>query len=726
MKEQSNQRGSSTVDLTDLSGTVPRQHGIQMTDDRRDTAHGIQSAVVTPEDEALAQVKDELAHLVAEATTVQAAQKALDHVEALAQTYLGDWTVRFMRMQLKEAAGHTDHMFAQWSELLTQQPENIRIVRYCASHLVREHRNADALALVDEYMPEALDDPRLGLARAELLADIRAHEASDALFGKLIELHNRRDLRVALAKRLSKRGFLADAIETLAPVSASLAPESKAGQLAESLADDYAFFQRFEPKSGLLGQDIKIVAMKHAILSFRHRVLPQLAADHAPSIALLTGSLGPGGAERQLTRLACNLQKLADGVKEATSLKPAAVEVLVKQYREAASSGKNQRLDFFADSLREAGVALTEINSLAPVSVVHQPIDNPSLRRLLEKLPAPVHYGVTRLAPHLRERKFDVVSLWQDGTCLFGALAALLAGVPVIHLVFRGLPPSIRKERHRPEYDVLYRALAQVPGVQFCSNSRTAAEEYARWLDLPLTRFQILYNGVPDINTTAPAEEQARWEAFAARTSDATETIGGVFRFEPDKRPLSWIKLAARYLKRRPQARFVIVGDGRLQESAVALAAELGVVDRLLLVGLSSHVGYWYSKMDAKVLLSRYEGLPNVLIEAQMLGIATLSTPAGGAGECFVNGVTGHLLECAEHPDLNMACEKLATMIDGFQADGSAREHARHRARMLFSVDAMIERFSLLCLPTENSDEISDGDLAIKPLDAGLRPHHLQ
>ncbi|WP_270996632.1 hypothetical protein, partial [Listeria seeligeri] len=57
-----------------------------------------------------------------------------------------------------------------------------------------------------------------------------------------------------------------------------------------------------------------------------------------------------------------------------------------------------------------------------------------------------------------------------------GLVAALLAGAPPIHLVFRGLPPNIRKDRFREEYPELYQALAQVPGVHFVSNSRKAAE----------------------------------------------------------------------------------------------------------------------------------------------------------------------------------------------------------------------------------------------------------
>lgn len=131
-------------------------------------------------------------------------------------------------------------------------------------------------------------------------------------------------------------------------------------------------------------------------------------------------------------------------------MRPKKVEVLVKQHTEPSGAAKKQELDFFLPVLVKAQIPVTEINRLPAISAAHQAVPDGSLGRLLEQLPPPVHYGVTRLAPVLRADPFDVVSLWQDGTCLFGALAALLAGAPTIHLVFRGLPPNIRKDRSWP------------------------------------------------------------------------------------------------------------------------------------------------------------------------------------------------------------------------------------------------------------------------------------
>jgi glycosyltransferase involved in cell wall biosynthesis len=646
-------------------------------------------------------LRAELEGLLKASTSVQTARQNLREAEELAQNVTNDATVSLVLLQLKERAGLGAGLLEEWARLSRDCPNEMQVIRCYAAQLVKHRRVEEALALVDQHIPERMDEPREALLRAELLSDIKAHGASDALFQRLIAQYDRRDLRVAFAKRLAKRGLLADAAQMLEPVAHTLAPESKAGQLAAKVNEDYAFYRQYESAAALAGQDIKIVAMKQSILKFRNRVVSDRQPGHAVSVALVTGNLGPGGAERQLARLAGHLKRCEGaqltGVENATGLTVGAVEVLVKQHTDPGLPAHSQKLDFFLGSLTDNGVKVSEINRMAIVAASHQDIQDPDLLRMLGNLPPQMHYGVTRLASYLRERNFDVVSLWQDGSCLFGALAALLAGVPVIHLVFRGLPPNIRRERHRPEYEPFYRAMAQIPGVSFVSNSQTGAQEYAKWLDMSVERFRILYNGVPEMDTGAPERDQEKWNAFARTTADATETIGGVFRFEPDKRPLLWIKLAHRYLKKRPHARFVIVGDGRFHENAIELAQELGIADRLLLVGLSTHVGFWYSKMDVKVLLSRHEGLPNVLIEAQLLGVCTVSTPAGGAGECFVDGLTGYLLDCAENPNLNEACEKIEALIVSSQSDESIRQHSRQRARMLFSVDAMINTFASLC-----------------------------
>jgi glycosyltransferase involved in cell wall biosynthesis len=430
--------------------------------------------------------------------------------------------------------------------------------------------------------------------------------------------------------------------------------------------------------------------MKHAILQFRDREVRAPSAAGLGRLSLITGSLGPGGAERQLTRLSIQLErarKAGEPVGGIALTRP--VEVVVR------SHGPEKQNDFFLRDVQDEGVELYQLNHVKPVSPKSLGISDPELLTLLDYLPPSVNYGVKRLTPHLIESKCDTASVWQDGACLFAGLAALLAGVPHIQLCIRGLPPSLRRHMFRPEYEPMYRAMAQVPGVTFLSNSRAAARAYSEWLDIPLDRFAIVYNGVPKLPAEAPAEDEAAWQAFIDATPDATHTIGGVFRFDTDKQPTVWIRFAARYLKQHPNTRMLLVGGGRLLEGAQELARELRIADRILFTGRSNKVPFWMSKMDVLLLLSRYEGLPNVLIEAQYMGVRVVTTPAGGAPECLIEGTTGHVLECCEKPCLDniVRCAKdladKSSDTELFADDGPGR----HFLDENFSVPRMLANF---------------------------------
>ena len=62
------------------------------------------------------------------------------------------------------------------------------------------------------------------------------------------------------------------------------------------------------------------------------------------------------------------------------------------------------------------------------------------------------------------------------------------------------------------------------------------------------------------------------------------------------------------------------------------------------------------------LLTSEFEGLPNVLIEAQGFGVPVISTNAGGASETFIEGQTGYLSQSGDEEDL--AAKLVAALKD--------------------------------------------------------------
>ncbi len=580
----------------------------------------------------------------------------------------------------------------QWQALDGIFPDNSELWKIRVQRLNSRKAYDEAIDLIDAFDFGDAPDANQLMTKAELLHEARAYERAGQLFSELVDNYpDRRDIRTIYAKRLYSEGQLVRAHNLLEPVHDCFPEGTQSHALVEKTANLLALLTRLEGAPLAEDQDARIVAMKHAILCFRNRTPRSRYTDGLGRLSLITGSLGPGGAERQLTRLAMELERARkmDGELGGVPLRHP-VEVIVR------SHGPEKQNDFYLAELEAAGVELHQINLFKPLATRDLGIEDEGiLASLIDYLPPSVNYGVRRLTAHLRQSRTDTASMWQDGACLFAGLAALIAGVPQVQLAIRGLPPSMRRHMYRPEYEVLYRAMAEVPGVTFVSNSRSAASAYAEWLDVSIDRFAIIYNGVEPMKPEPSSECEARWQAFVESTEDANHTVGGVFRFDTDKQPLLWIRFAARYLKRHPCARIVLVGGGRLLPNAEQLAGELGIGDRILFVGRSSRVGYWMSKMDVLVLLSRYEGLPNVLIEAQYMGVRVVTTPAGGAAECLIDGATGHVLECAEKPELERVVERAHDLVlrsndrQLFAQGGAGRSFLDSH----FSIPRMLEEF---------------------------------
>src|SRR3546814_12220237 len=88
----------------------------------------------------LQQVQAQLAEIVAESKRVQIAQENLNRAKVLAQAHMEDSRVRFLLLRLQELAGLNEGMAEQWASLLQECPDDLLIVRHCATRLVKERR----------------------------------------------------------------------------------------------------------------------------------------------------------------------------------------------------------------------------------------------------------------------------------------------------------------------------------------------------------------------------------------------------------------------------------------------------------------------------------------------------------------------------------------------------------------------------------------------------------
>ncbi|WP_295137684.1 glycosyltransferase [uncultured Reyranella sp.] len=403
----------------------------------------------------------------------------------------------------------------------------------------------------------------------------------------------------------------------------------------------------------------------------------------AGKLVLLTGSLGTGGAERQLVTTAIGLNAMS--LQQRTlpdGLALNAVHVVARSLTDREDGS------FYAADLQRAGICVESYRDWPDFGGdLTTSVARPALRALAF-LPWSTAEAVIKLSDRLKEMKPAVVHIWQDGLVYAAGLAALLAGIPRIVLSGRSAPPPDRRERYLVEYDVIYRSLLQAPGVVLSVNSQYAAQRYAKWLGIDRRLVVVSPNGVAPPSVEGSIASQAQFLSFEARVANATVTIGAVMRLDEVKRPVLWIDTAAAILARVPNARFIVVGDGPFRRRVLKRAAKLHIADRCQFVGRTADVGYWLEKMDLMMLLSEHEGLPNALIEAQLAGVPVVASAAGGASETFIPGRTGVLTSVAATPD-EIAAE-VAKLVGQPARLRSMAVEAKAWARQAFPVPRML------------------------------------
>lgn len=99
--------------------------------------------------------------------------------------------------------------------------------------------------------------------------------------------------------------------------------------------------------------------------------------------------------------------------------------------------------------------------------------------------------------------------------------------------------------------------------------------------------------------------------------------IGHVGRFMVQKNHMFLLVVFAQLQRLRPEARLLLIGEGRLEEKIRQKAEELGVLKFITFLGRRSDVNAWMKAMDVLLLPSLWEGFPNVAIEAQASALPT-------------------------------------------------------------------------------------------------------
>lgn len=149
------------------------------------------------------------------------------------------------------------------------------------------------------------------------------------------------------------------------------------------------------------------------------------------------------------------------------------------------------------------------------------------------------------------------------------------------------------------------------------------SKEAGKWLfgaNIPAESFKVINNGIETKNYEY--SEKIREEIRdSLNLVDSNFLFGNVGRLAEQKNQAFLIKSYAKTVKKRHDARLIIIGDGEKLTELKQLVDELGLQDKVFLIGQSQRVNDYLQAMYAFVLPSLYEGLAISMVEAEASGL---------------------------------------------------------------------------------------------------------
>ncbi|NNF70826.1 MAG: glycosyltransferase family 4 protein [Rhodobacteraceae bacterium] len=253
--------------------------------------------------------------------------------------------------------------------------------------------------------------------------------------------------------------------------------------------------------------------------------------------------------------------------------------------------------------------------------------------------------SVRRLRMWLRRNPVDLIHTHESAPALVSMLARPSRPVPVV-VTYHGSEPQ-----RIGTFSKIARHCDLV-----ITPSHASARDLATIGGIPEERLKVVGLGVVTPPEDPPSDiARLRQDLIG----DGERLIVTVGRLAHQKGIDILIECVARMRDIHPGYRFVVVGDGSLENEYKDLARTKGVLDRLHFAGRTERVHRYLRAADLFLLTSRYEALPYVIVEAFQAGTPAVATACSGVVELIDDSV-GRL---APIGDVEAICSAVAALL---------------------------------------------------------------
>jgi glycosyltransferase involved in cell wall biosynthesis len=307
--------------------------------------------------------------------------------------------------------------------------------------------------------------------------------------------------------------------------------------------------------------------------------------------------------------------------------------------------------------------------------------------------------ALKQITDFLKERKYDIVHTHCAKAGVLGRIAARRAKVPIVMHTFHTFAWNVvRTVQKRPWhlfssalkkwfYVMIERYAASLSDalITVCELNKQEA------IDLKLAppqKFTTIYSGI-DLNRFKVKQHPYKIRIDLGIPPNIP-VIGTIGRLSVQKAPLDFVAAARLVLQQKPNAQFVMVGDGPL---AAQVRRAIGDDNRIKLFGYRENVPEIFSVLDVFALSSLWEGLGRALTEAMIMGVPVAATAVDGVPELVTQFQTGLL---SSPGDYGRLAENIMWLLNNPVEARRMAKNAESRVVPAFGAEHMVRQIEAL------------------------------
>ena len=293
-------------------------------------------------------------------------------------------------------------------------------------------------------------------------------------------------------------------------------------------------------------------------------------------------------------------------------------------------------------------------------------------------------HDVLAIRDYLRQTRPHILHPFLLTASLYGRLAAVMAGVPVI----LGTEVNVY-ENKRPAHAIVERFLMKRTDAVITS-AESVRDFYVRQVHAAPDKVEVIYNAV-DWGALRTTTDRRAFRESLGVPPDAT--VACIIARLTQQKAHTVLFDALAQTPELSSLHLLVVGDGDLREELTNKVRALGLQDRVHLLGARRDLGDLLAASDIFVMPSLWEGLPLSMILAMGAGMSVVATRVAGIPEVVKDGETGLLVAAGDSASLGQALARVVLDLPLRERLGTA---AREFVRPRFGADEYVAAVTTL------------------------------